>query len=214
MSGYMSFKPAGTVGIWTLTAIIVSAAVLPCHASGLFSLGAGYARFKESYAVVWDPSWYLTGTCFLDIRPGLQIGLSADYYFLQMKPGSEISGAGAGWDEPQGDSWMFSLVPAVRIPFALGDDGSTQVYLQGGFGWYHLDMDVVYTGEVIGPSGYDLEKRITEKWDKPGISGRCGVITRLYNTLFLEISPAISVIFTDEESTWSFGGYFAMGLTF
>ncbi len=62
-------------------------------------------------------------------------------------------------------------------------------------------MDVVYSGEVLGPGEYPVEKRVTEKWDKPGIDGRLGVMTRIGGALFLEISPAISVIFTDVEST-------------
>jgi hypothetical protein len=214
MPGCILFRWARTLSIWIMAMVVVSAAILPCEASGLFSLGAGHARYKESSALVWDPSWNLTGTCFFDVMPWMQLGLSANYYFIEARPGSELFGVGVGWEEPQGDSWMYSLIPAVRIPFPIGDDGSTQVYLQGGIGWYHLDMDVVYSGEVLGPGEYPVEKRVTEKWDKPGIDGRLGVITRIDGALFLEISPAISVIFTDVESTWSFSGYIAMGLTF
>ncbi len=107
---------------------------------------------------------------------------------------------------------MFSLLPAVRVPFSLGEDGSTQVYLQGGIGWYHLDMDVIYRGRTLVPGGTDIENRVTAKWDKPGIDGRFGVITRLDRVLFLELSPGINVIFTDGESTWSLSGYIAMAL--
>ena len=69
-------------------------------------------------------------------------------------------------------------------------------------------MDVIYRGRT----GTDIEKRVTAKWDNPGIDARFGVITRLDRALFLEISPGISVIFTDEESTWSLSGYIAMAL--
>ncbi len=121
-------------------------------------------------------------------------------------------GVGVYWEEADGDGWMFSLLPAVRVLFPLGEDGSTLVYLQGGAGWYHLDMDVIYSGRVPGPDGWDVEKRVTAKWDKPGIDGRFGVITRLDKALFLEISPGISVIFTDEESTWCMSGSMALAL--
>lgn len=84
--------------------------------------------------------------------------------------------------------------------------------MQGGVGWYHLEMDALYLGRVPGPEGADVEKRIAAKWDKPGVDGRFGVVTRLDGALFLEISPGISVIFTDDESTWSLNGYIAMGL--
>ena len=186
----------------------------PGEASGLFSVGAGHARFRDSTALIWDPSWYLTGTFFFDVRPGLQLGLSMNYYFLQPRPASDFFGVGVMWEEPEGDGWMFSMVPAVRIPFSLGDDGSTQVYLQGGIGWYHLDMDLLYSGRVLVPEGEDIEKRITAKWDKPGVDGRFGVVTRLRGAFFLEISPGMSVIFTDDESTWSLNAYIAMSMKY
>lgn len=204
--------PARLVSLSILLAVVLTAAAPPCKTACLFSLGAGHTRFRESQALMWDPSWYLTGTYFFDVRPHLQLGLSASYYFIQARPATELFGVGAYWEEPDGDGWMFSLLPAVRVPFSLGDDGSTQVYLQGGIGWYHLDMDVIYRGRTLVPGGTDIEKRVTAKWDKPGIDGRFGVITRLDRALFLEISPGISVIFTDEESTWSLSGYIAMAL--
>lgn len=211
MSRCIKLKPARISSLCLLTAILIMAAAIPCEGSGLFSLGVGYSQFKESSALLWDPSWHITGTYFYDVRPGLQLGLIANYYFIEARSASELFGVGVYWDQPQGDSWMFSLLPAVRVPFALGEDGATQVYLQGGFGWYHLDMDVLYSG-TIPFGGGPVEKRVTEKWDKPGIDGRFGVITRLDGALFLEISPGISVIFTDDESTWSLSGYIAMGL--
>lgn len=212
MSGYAAPVPARSILLWILLAIVMTAAVTPCEAADLLSLGAGHTRFKESKALVWDPSWYLTGTYFFDVRPNLQLGLSAGYYFMQPRPATDLFGVGAYWDEPEDDGWMFSLLAAARVPFLLGDDGTTQVYLQGGVGWYHMDMDVFYTGRIPGPDETNVEKRVTAKWDKPGIDGRFGVITRLDKAIFLEISPGINVIFTDEESTWSLSGYIAMAL--
>jgi hypothetical protein len=212
MYGFKLSVSSRLVSLLILLVVVTTTAAPPCDAAGLFSLGAGYSRFRESQALVWDPSLYLTGTYFLDIRPHLQLGLSASYYFLQVRPPSDLFGIGAYWEEPDGDGWMFSLLPAVRVPFLLGDDGSTQVYLQGGVGWYHIDMDVMYTGSIPGSDETEIEKRVTAKWDKPGIDGRFGVITRLDKALFLEISPGISVIFTDEESTWSLSGYIAVAL--
>lgn len=113
----------------------------------------------------------------VNVRPGLQLGLITNYYFIEARSASELFGVGVYWDQPQGDSWMFSLLPAVRVPFTLGEDEATQVYLQGGFGWYHLDMDVLYSG-TIPFGGGPVEKRVTEKWDKPGIDGSFGAITR------------------------------------
>jgi len=213
MSGSIPNKLARRVAQGILIVVIMTSVAPPVEASGLFSIGAGHTRFRDSKAVIWDPSWYLTGTLFFDLRPNLQLGLSMSYYFLQPRSASEIFGVGVMWEEPEGDGWMFSLVPSVRIPFSIGDDGSTQVYLQGGLGWYRFDMDVLYSGRVPGPDGDDIERRVKASWDKPGIDGRFGVVTRLDKRLFLEISPGISVIFTDDESTWSLNGYIAMALT-
>ena len=214
MPGHIPAKLARCVSPGILLAVIMTIAAPPGEASGLFSVGAGHTRFIDSEAVIWDPSWYLTGTFFFDVRPGLQLGLSMNYYFLQPRPASDLFGVGVMWEEPEGDGWMFSMLPVVRIPFSLGDDGSTQVYLQGGVGWYHVDMDVLYSGRVPAPEGEDIEKRITARWDKPGVESRFGVVTRLDGNLFLEISPGMSVIFTDDESTWSLNGYVAMGLKY
>lgn len=211
MSRCIKLRSVRISSLILLAAVIMAAAAMPCEGSGLLSLGAGYSQFKESSALFWDPSWYITGTYFYDVRPGLQLGLSANYYLLEARSASELFGVGAFWDQPQGDLWMFSLLPAIRVPFTLGEDGATQVYLQGGFGWYHLDMDVLYLGSVPFGGG-SVEKRVTEKWDKPGIDGRFGVITKLDGALFLEVSPGISVIFTEEEATWSLSGYIAMSL--
>ena len=212
MFGLKPTMLARCLSLGILLAVIMLVAAPPGEASGLFSLGAGHSRFMDSNAVIWDPSWYLTGTFFFDLRPGLQLGLSMSYYFLQPRSANDIFGIGVYWEEPEDDGWMFSLLPAVRIPFSLGEDGSTRVYVQGGIGWYHLDMDVQYSGSIPGPEGEDVEKRITARWDKPGVDGRFGVVTRLNGALFLEISPGISVIFTDDESTWSLNGYIAMSL--
>ena len=212
MYGFKLSVSSRLVSLLILPVVVSIAAAPPCDAAGLFSLGAGHTRFRESQALVWDPSCYLTGTYFFDVRPHLQLGMSASYYFLQARSPTDLFGVGVYWEEPDGDGWMFSLLPAVRVPFLLGDDGSTQVYLQGGVGWYHLDMDVIYSGSIPLPDDTDIEKRVTAKWDKPGIDARFGVITRLDKILFLEISPGISVIFTDEESTWSLSGYIAMAL--
>lgn len=210
MSGNIPNRPARRAATGILLAVIITASAPQAEAAGLFSFGAGHTRFKESMAVIWDPSWYLTGTYFFNVRPGLQLGLSMSYLFLQPSSGSDIFGLGVMWEEPEGDAWMFSMLPAVRIPFKLGDDGSTEVYLQGGVGWYHFDMDALYSGKAPGFEESDIEKRIKATWDKPGVDGRFGVVTRLDGALFLEISPGISVIFTDDESTWSFNGYVAM----
>jgi hypothetical protein len=214
MSGRIPTRLARCVSTGILLAAIMAIAAPPGEASGLFSVGAGHTRFRDSMAVIWDPSWYLTCTFFFDVRPGLQLGLSMNYYFLQPRPASDFFGVGVMWEEPEGDGWMFSMMPAVRIPFSLGDDGSTHVYLQGGIGWYHLDMDVLYSGSVLVPEGEDIEKRITDKWDKPGVDGRFGVVTRLSGDFFLEISPGMSVIFTDDESTWSLNAYIAMSMKY
>jgi hypothetical protein len=200
------------VCVFILTALAMTAAIPDCEAADLFILGAGYSSYQESTALVWDPSYYMTGSYFFDVGAGLQLGLSASYHFLQPRPASDLFGIGGYWDAPEGDGWMFSLMPAVRVPFPIGYDGSTLVYLQGGVGWYHLDLDVVYTG-TAGIGGEDIENEVVAKWDRPGIDGRFGVLTRLNGSLFLEISPGISVIFTGGESTWSFNGYVAVDLS-
>ncbi len=195
---------------WILFTVVLTAAATPCEATGQFSLGAGYARYRESSAMVWDPSWFLAGAYFFDIMPGLQLGLTAEYHFLEVKPAYELFGCGTSLGTVDGDGWMFSLVPALRVPFSVSEDGSTQVYLQGGVGWYHVEMDVLFTGHVIEPASTEIEERVIAKWAKPGIDGRFGVVTRLHKALFLELSPGISVIFTDVDATFSLSAYAAL----
>lgn len=94
MSGHIPTRLARRVAPGILLAVIMTAAAPPGEASGLFSVGAGHTRFRDSKTVIWDPSWYLTGTFFFDLRPGLQLGLSMGYYFIQPRPAIDLFGLG------------------------------------------------------------------------------------------------------------------------